>query len=182
VVREEDPLLKIFNKAPIGIITFTNEGNVEYINESIKKLGNLYQINFSALKGSNVFKNQIIPDIDLSEEFNLLREGLPFEKEIKSLQTISRGSISLILKASPLFEENKFNGGVLIFEDTFIFSKAIKEKEERNSLIEKAFAKTNNYAFVTDPEGKIKFSFGKDLSNLGKPDNLSTDYSFNNFC
>ena len=181
MVREEDSLLKIFNKAPVGIITFTDEGNVEYINESLRKLGNLYQINFSALKGCNVFKDQIIPDINLIEEFNLLREGLPFEKEIKSLQTISHGAIGLILKASPVFIENKFNGGVLIFEDTVVFSKAIKEKEERDTLIENAFAKTNNYAFITDPDGKIKYSFGKDLTNLGKPSNLSADYSINNF-
>jgi PAS domain S-box-containing protein len=181
VVREEDSLLKIFNKAPVGIITFTGEGIVEYINESLNKFGNLYQINLSALKGSNVFKNQIVPGNDLSEEFDLLKEGLPFEKEIKTLQTISKGSISLILKGSPFFDGNKFDGGILIFEDTFVSSEAKREKEERNNLIEEAFTKTNNYVFITDLLGNIKFSFGKNLSGLGKPDLLSMDYPVNNF-
>ena len=92
-MREEDSLLNVFNKAPVGIITFSNEGIVEYTNESLNKIGNLYRINFSALKGINVFKDQIIPDTVLGKEFNLLKDGIPFEKEIKKIQTITKGSI-----------------------------------------------------------------------------------------
>jgi PAS domain S-box-containing protein len=181
VVREEDSLLKVLNKAPVGIIAFSNEGIVEYTNESLSKIGNLYRIDFSALKGTNIFKDQIIPDADLSEEFNLLKDGIPFEKEIKKLQTIIKGSISLLLKGSSFIEENKFAGGILILEDMAVLSEAKKEKEDRNNLIENVFSKISNFVFVTDLQGKIKFTFGKELSNFGKLNYLSVDYPINNF-
>ncbi|MGA8265011.1 MAG: hypothetical protein WB779_11260, partial [Ignavibacteriaceae bacterium] len=145
MVREEDSLLKVFNKAPVGIIAFSNEGIVEYTNESLSKIGNLYQIDFSALKGTNIFKDQIIPDADLSEAFSLLKDGIPFEKELKKLQTITKGSISLLLKGSSFIEENKFVGGILILEDMAVLSEAKKEKEDRNNLIENVFSKINNF-------------------------------------
>ena len=179
MVREEDSLLKIFDKAPIGIITFSSEGIVEYTNQSLSKIGNFYSIDFSALKGNNIFKDQIIPGIDLREEFGLLKDGIPFEKEIKKLQTITKGSISLLLKGSSFVEENKFAGGILILEDMEVLSEVKKEKEERDNLIEKVFSKINNYVFVTDPEGKIKFTFGKKLIHSDKLNSLSFDYPIN---
>ncbi len=181
MVREEDSLLKVLNKAPVGIIAFSNEGIVEYTNESLSKIGNLYQIDFSALKGTNIFKDQIIPDADLSEVFSLLKDGIPFEKELKKLQTITKGSISLLLKGSSFIEENKFAGGILILEDMAVLSEAKKEKEDRNNLIENVFSKISNFVFVTDLQGKIKFTFGKELSNFGKLNYLSVDYPINNF-
>ncbi len=177
VVKQEDSLLKIFNKAPVGIITFSNEGLVEYINESLFKIGNLYRIDFSNLSGSNIFRDQIIPDTDLNEEFNSLKDGIPFEIEIKNLHTINKDSISLILKGSSFFEEGNFAGGILILEDIEVLSEVKKEKEERTNLIEKLFSKTSNYALVTDIQGKIKYAFGKDLSKLGEEDSLPRDYS-----
>jgi len=181
VVKEEEPLLELFNKAPVGIITFTGEGIVKYTNESLSKIGNLYKIDFSGLKGSNVFKDQIIAGTDLIKEFNLLKDGLPFEKEIKSFQTITKGSISLILKGSPFFEGDNFAGGILILEDMGITSEAKKEQDERGNLIEKVFSQTNSYVLVTDTQGKIKFAFGKESVGLRQPNSLSPDSSISDF-
>ncbi len=181
VVKEEDSLLKIFNKAPVGIIVFSADGTVDYFNDNLLKFGNLYRINFSALKGTNVFKEQIIPDTELKEDLNLMKEGLPFEREIKNLQTVKKGSISLILKGAPFYEGNKFSGGILILEDIEVLSEIQKDKEERGKLLNEVFSKINNYVFVTDLQGKIKYAFGKELTNLGKPSSLPLDYPIDNF-
>ncbi|HKJ80759.1 MAG TPA: hypothetical protein VJ954_01945, partial [Ignavibacteriaceae bacterium] len=164
MVQEEKLLIKIFDNAPVGIITFLKDGTVDYFNESLVKFGKLYKLNIPELKGSNLFKNEIFTGANLAEDLQLLKEGIPFEKEIKSLKTIKQGNISLIVKASPFFEDKKFNGGILILEDMEVLAEAKRNLEEHDELAEKILSGISNYIFVTDLEGNIKFSFGNDLT------------------
>ena len=176
VVKVEDSLLKMFNKAPIGIITFLADGTIEYYNSSLIKYGKQYKVNFSGLMGTNIFNSDFVSEIDITEDLNFLRQGIPFEKEIRNLKTLKENSISLIVKGSPFYEFDEFAGGILIVEDMEILADVQKSKNEQAELIQQVLTKTNNYVFITDPEGKIKFAFGKDLTNLGKSTSLPVDY------
>ncbi len=181
MVQEEKLLIKIFNNAPVGIITFLKDGTVDYFNESLVKFCKLYKLNIPELKGGNLFNEEIFAGADLAEDLKLLKDGIPFEKEIKSLKTIKQGNISLIVKATPFFEDKKFSGGILILEDIEILAVAKRNREERDELVEKILSGISNYIFVTDLEGKIKFSFGNDLTKLGKSASLPQDYTIYNF-
>lgn len=95
MIKEQKSLVKIFNNAPVGIITFLKDGTIDYFNESLVKFGKLYKLNLSGLKGRNLFTEKIFAGVDLLEDLKLLKEGVPFEQEIKSLKTIRQGNTGI---------------------------------------------------------------------------------------
>jgi PAS domain S-box-containing protein len=161
-------LSKIINQAPIGILTFGENWKVNYVNESFLKYGILYHFEYSLL-GANILEKEIFPGDSIIPELLKLKEGFSFEKELKSIEVLDYGSISLIVKGSPLFEENKFTGGILIIEDLKVISVARDDKSLTLDGFEKIIGRVYDLLFVTDPNGVIKFYFGRYLKSLSLP-------------
>jgi len=156
--------LKIIQNLPIGVLIFSSNWKINFVNENFYQFGSLYQINTSSLLGNNILDYQFFTNNDISDELKKLEDGYSFEAEIEDIK-IKDGRISVVVKASPLFENGIFSGGILMIEDLRITNIA-GEKELTISHFENAIGKSNNFLLVTDIDGNIKFSFGKNIQKL----------------
>ncbi|HSR18999.1 MAG TPA: hypothetical protein VLM39_12980, partial [Ignavibacteriaceae bacterium] len=155
---------KILEHIPAGIITFNADWNITFINDILIRLGGLYNYDFSTLQGSNVLYRELFPERSLREELLALTSGYSFEKEIKSIKAIDGGKISVYVKGSPMFELDKFAGGVLIVEDLRI--KPLKEKSLIADYVDKIIQNAGDLFFVTDTGGIIKYFTGRGIKNI----------------
>lgn len=156
-------------QAPIGILTFSNDWKINYVNEIFIKYAILYQFEHLDLEGTSIFESEIFSGVDITEELNELKNGISFEKEIKNISTLDGGKLTVLLKGSPLLINDQFSGGILILED-FKTSPVLQEGEEiKSEQIINILSRINDLLFVTDSDGKIKYSFGKSLSKLQVP-------------
>ncbi len=155
----------LIDQIPLGILTFSSHGRVEFINQNFHKLGLLYQFNTSLLN-INIFKYNLFPPINIIEELKTVVKGRPFEKEIKHIKTDDGRMISLIVKGSPVYEEENISGGMLLIEDLQFFSETGEESPRR--LTDDYINKGDIFFIVTDTSGDIKYSAGKEIqgSNL----------------
>lgn len=157
---------KILEHIPAGIITFKADWNITFINDILIRLGGLYNFDFSSLQGSNILYRELFPETSLREELLALTSGYSFEKEIKSIKAIDGGKISVYVKGSPIFEGDKFSGGVLIVEDLEI--KPVKEKSLISDYVDKIIHNAGDLFFITDTEGVIKYFTGRGIKNITK--------------
>ncbi|MGE5846439.1 MAG: PAS domain S-box protein, partial [Ignavibacteria bacterium] len=157
---------KILEHIPAGIITFNADWNITFINDILIRLGGLYNYDFSSLQGSNILYRELFPERSLREELLALTSGYSFEKEIKSIKAIDGGKISVYVKGSPMFELDKFAGGVLIVEDLQI--KPLKEKTLIADYVDKIIHNAGDLFFVTDTGGIIKYFTGRGIKNITK--------------
>jgi PAS domain S-box-containing protein len=157
-------------QAPVGIITFSTDWKINFVNEVFIKYGALYQFRNSDLDGISIFDPNIFPGSDIDGDLKELGNGNSFEKEIRNLKTADGGMIKVIIKGSPVFYNERFAGGILIVEDFKVTSVKAQSKDLRSTQIESIISKLDNILFITDAEGIIKYSYGK---NIGR---LSTSY------
>ncbi len=165
IIRNE--MLSLLDKAPIGILIFNAEWQVEYANENFHQFGTLYNFKTSGILGKNLLNDEIFAGTSFNEELNNLKEGFAFEKEIKNFSS-SNGKINLIVKASPLENKGIFNGGIIILEDLKII-----EKDTENQLyydyVRKMLNNMNDFLFITDSEGIVQYSLGRKIDTLNLP-------------
>jgi PAS domain S-box-containing protein len=164
--NREDYLLKILENAPVGILTFSAEWEIDFVNENYSKYGILYNIDSFSLKGLNILEQDLFPGLSIKEELLELEKGYSFEKEIRNIPSSGRGFISLFVKVSPVFIEGRFNGGIIILEDI----KSIKRPEEDDiriaEQIDKIADKLYDIFLIIDPDRKIKYLSGRDYPKL----------------
>ena len=103
----------LIDQIPLGILTFSRNGRVEFINQNFHKLGLLYQFNTSLLN-INILKYNIFPPANIIEELRNALSGKPFESEIDNIKTSDGKFISLKVKGLPVYEGNDIIGGILI--------------------------------------------------------------------
>lgn len=155
----------LIDQIPLGILTFSFHGRVDFINQNFHKMGLLYQFNTSLLN-INIFKYNIFPPINIIEELKAVVKGRPFEKEIKHIKTNDGRLISLIAKGSPIYEDENITGGMLIIEDLQFLSETGETTQPK--LTTDFIDKGEMFLIVTDSSGDIKYSAGKEIkgSNL----------------
>ncbi len=161
-----ESFLRIVETAPVGLLTFTSDWKIDYVNQNFLKFGLLYNFDAQKLVGLNILEQNIFPAIDFKEELLDLHYRIPFEKEILNKKTSSFGQISLFIKGSPLFKDDKFEGGILLIEDFKIVEQTKSIESINISDYENIFNSTNDLVFITDKEGKIKQAFGKKIKKL----------------
>jgi PAS domain S-box-containing protein len=166
----EEQNIKIIEQVPVGIITFSARGEIDYVNQNFKKFGILYHFETSILPGNNILQTELFPNISITDELRQLFKGLPFEKEIKQITTTDGGQIDLIVKGSPIFEKDQIIGGILLIEDIKILLKTKEEIELRTEYFEKAIHYVNDVMIVTNPKGIVQFATGTVLKKISKTD------------
>ncbi len=171
-----ESLYKIIQNVPIGLLIFSSDWRISFVNDNFYQFGSLYQINTSSLLEKNILAYQLFESRDISNELKRLKDGYSFETEIDDIKT-KDGRISVVVKASPLFDNGIFAGGILIIEDLRIKDNPPDEKELNLEHFKKAYNKLNNFLLVTDSEGTVKFSLGKNIREI-KSD-LETDFISN---
>jgi len=166
----EEKTIKIIEQVPVGIITFSAGGEIDYVNQNFRKFGILYNFETSSLPGKNILQIELFQNISIRDELRQLFIGLPFEKEIKQVTTNDGSQIDLIVKGSPIFEQDEITGGVLLVEDIKILPKTKEEIELRSEYFEKAIHFVNDVMIVTNPKGIVQFATGAVLKKINKSD------------
>jgi two-component system sensor histidine kinase/response regulator len=155
----------LIDQIPLGVLTFSPKGRVEFINQSFHKMGLLYQFNTSLLN-INIFKYNLFPPINIIDDLKSVLNGKHFKKEIKNVKTNDGNFISLIVKGSPIYEGENVSGGMLIIEDLQILHETRKELNLEPRLTDEYINKENIFLIVTDTNGDIKYSAGKENAEL----------------
>jgi PAS domain S-box-containing protein len=166
---DSDTLLNYIHKAPIGVLVFSAEWEIVFVNDNFINFGILYNFDASKLIGSNILDRDIFQDKNIKDLLLTLPQGEPFEVEIKKVRTLDRGLINLVVKGSPIFEEERFGGGILIIEDIKILAELQRDIPNSISNVEDVLSRTFSMFFITDAGGKIKYALGKHISNLSVP-------------
>ena len=165
--------LNLIDSAPIAILTFNKNGEIDYVNKSFGNLELLYGFEYpDNLLGSSIFGKEIFPKFALTNELNEVLSGLPFEKELDFVETKTSGLIHLIIKGSPVYENEEVIGGILIIEDLKILSRSKKESAIRNDFIDNAIHNVADFFIVVDRFDRIQFFSKNILHYINVPINL----------
>jgi PAS domain-containing protein len=173
--NREDYLLKVLENAPVGILTFSADWEIDFVNENYSRYGVLYNIDSFSLRGLNILDQDLFPGVSIKEELLGLQQGYSFEKEIRNIPASPQGFLSVFVKGSPVFVEGQFSGGILIIEDI----KTIKQSEEDDILfadqVNRIAGKFYDLFLIVDVERKIKYLSGKDYEKFIHQDQLLID-------
>jgi PAS domain S-box-containing protein len=161
---------KILEQAPVGIITFSETGEIDYINPNFRKFGILYSFETQSLIGVDVFSVDLFPYISIQEELHQLLLGNPFEREIKQITTNEGKQIDLIVKGSPIFDKQEIVGGILLIEDLKVLTETKETQELKSEYFERAIHHVNDVFIVTDAKGDVQFASGSSLKKLNVDD------------
>jgi PAS domain S-box-containing protein len=152
---------------PIGIVLFDSNGEIHFVNRAFRGFEILYPEVFSEnLLGRNVFSENLQINKSIAIELNELREGYPFESEIKDISA-GKSNLRLIIKGSPIYDESEFNGGVLLIEDLKVTQKVQRDLILQSDFLEYALSSVCNLFVVIDPNQFIKHVSG-DVSSFFK--------------
>ena len=168
-ISQENPggfYLRLIESIPLGILMFNSEGRITYLNNNFLEFCVYHKIEINPSNTISIFEEDLFRDNDLSKDFQRLREGYSFEKEIEGLKSFSLRKIIILVKAIPLFTDDKFDGGILILHDI----KIGKEEEDPTMIVEAQWKEIINSSvdllLIADADGDIKFSFGKKLKRF----------------
>ena len=98
-----ESFLRIVETAPVGLLTFTSDWKIDFVNQNFLKFGLLYDFDAHKLIGNNILEHNLFPSANLKNELLELEQGIPFEKEIINIKTSEFEQLSLFIKGSPLF-------------------------------------------------------------------------------
>ena len=157
---------KIVEQAPVGIITFSTTGEIDYLNQNFKKFGILYNFETTSLIGTNALNVVIFPSINITKEIQNLLSGFPFEKEIKQITTTDGRQINLIVKGSPMYDKHDVIGGILLIEDIKVLIESKEDLKLRSEYFEKAIHHVNDILMVTNVNYEVQFAAGSLLKIL----------------
>lgn len=159
----EPNTLNLIDSAPIAILTFNKNGEIDYANKAFANLELLYGFEYPAnLMGSSIFGKELFPKFTITTELNDILSGLPFEKELNFVETRAQGLIHLIIKGAPIFDGDEIIGGIIIIEDLKVLTKTKKESAIRNDFIENAIHNVSDFFLVVDRLERLQF-FSKNI-------------------
>ncbi len=147
--------LELFEKAPIGILIFDENWKVTKVNSNFLKLGIVKTPFRYELAGKSILNVNVFESPEIFPLINSLHSNKTFEREIKSLNTIDGSEITIILKGVPLFEGEKFKGGILIAEDLKISADAKRDRLFSSDLVVNLFSNLSDFYLITDTAGNI---------------------------
>ena len=150
----EDLKDKIFTDAPVGILTVDSNFVINFANRTVLQFGLASATSVSELIGINLDSLNYLD----KDNFNGLREGIPFEIEMEKKQTLDGNEITVIIKASPIFEEEQFAGAILILEDFKVPIALTPTKVIENDLFNSFVKSISDFFLITDKEGNVQYS------------------------
>jgi PAS domain S-box-containing protein len=162
----ENKTINLIDNAPIAILTFSKDGEIEYVNKTFNDLDLLYGLETPQnLLGSSITIKDTFPNLSIQNELNDVLKGLSFEKEINIIETKTKGLAHLIIKAAPLYDREEIIGGILLIEDIKVLTKSQKEFALRNDFMENAIHNVSDFFIVVDKLERIQF-FSKNIHNF----------------
>lgn len=157
---------------PAGLIVFDENWTIQNFNQNLFA----FQLPLDTdILSRDLFDQKLFQETELKEKLTSLETGEPFEIKYRSLKTLSGAAIEIFIKATPIFIDGNFKGGLIIIEDLQIDS-TIADFEQLGILEELLSARNAFYVEVTQ-ELQIK-----NFSNyISQNENLNNINSFEEF-
>ncbi|MBU0558764.1 MAG: PAS domain S-box protein [Bacteroidetes bacterium] len=147
---KKDLDIRILDYAPVGILLFDKEFNIQYVNEIFFQL-----LNIELSDADNLQKIDLFEDEEHEALFNSLLEGDSFEKAISRQKTLSGGELSLVLKGTPHYSKDTLSGGILVVEDIVSSTQLGNYSTPDANIISKILESSSDFYFISDTNGKI---------------------------
>jgi len=164
-----DILIQSFlDYAPIGIIIFDEEYKISYVNESYFAFNITSAFTKEEILSKSILSERKIGFVPLSKSIKELANGDSFESELKKIKSAVGHEVRIIVKGTPIFDEQVFKGGVLIVEDVRSISTSSTEDFDQQSLL-KTLSPIADLIFLTDFTGEVILSSQSKKIKLKKP-------------
>ncbi len=147
----------LFENIPIGILAFDKNWIVTYANQTFYNFDLIKNEFKNKLCGINILDKQLFDNAELTNKINSLNSGKDFEYEINNIKLHNGTEISILIRGTPLFDNGKFNGGVLILEDLTISSSTQNERIFKSDFINSFLPNFCDFYLIINSEGLIKF-------------------------
>ena len=169
----EDKTYNLIDSAPLAILSFNTNGEIDFVNKAFSDLELLYGFEIStSLIGANIFSKEMLNLFSIGTELKDLLSGISFEKEFDFVETKSSGLVHLIIKGAPILDGEEIVGGILIFEDLKILEKTKKESAIRNDFLNNAIHNVSDFFLVVDRLERIQFFSKNILHYINIPVNI----------
>ncbi len=162
---------------PIGILLFDKNWQIIYLNNNFQRFGVTSRIDKKNLLNNNIISSGLFDNLSVIENIKNLTKNIPFEMELSSTSKSDGCLLNILLKGSPILENNKFNGGVLVIDDVTIKNLPRCNIDEKISLINDIAEKIKTSWVISDFSGKILFS----SNNISEQQSKNTNYIFDLF-
>lgn len=159
-LQETSSPARLLESIPAGILAFDRNFIITFLNDNIYRFNILNPENEPA-PGVSLLSGIFTSSSGIEEELQRLPLGDVIERELSSSETLSGDEISVMLKATPLFEGESFAGGVILIEDLRIKSQEpadSADSDKRSALLLNALADT---IITFDGTGKALTLSGK---------------------
>ena len=143
----------LLENIPAGFLIFDEDYKVAFSNRNFSLFG---ITETEAEEGKDIRFGMFRKEFGVENELEKMKEGTPFEIELKAQTTTDGGEISLILKGVPLMND-EFSGGVLLLEDLKIVADSRKRGEEILS---------GSNAYIMDNALSLVLIFNRDFEIL----------------
>lgn len=164
-------------QAPIGILIFSKDFRVKYVNNNFFKFNGVVEGSVDTLTGKSIYEYRLFVNLDIRKDLTELKNNIAFEKELSASRTISGDKISVLIKCVPVIINDNYEGGIIVLED-------IKFTTDNSNL---ALIYSQNFQnflylvsdcyFFVDCEGNIKTASSKGCEEydfLFEPDTMHT--------
>lgn len=143
-IQETSSPARLLESIPAGILAFDRNFIITFLNDNIYRFNILNPDNEPA-PGVSLLSGIFTSSSGIEEKLQRLALGDVIERELSSSETLSGDEISVMLKATPLFDGESFAGGVILIEDLRIKASAQPDpsvSEKQVSLFLNALADT----------------------------------------
>lgn len=162
------PPEKILEALPVGLIAFDKNFDITFINDNIYRFGVLEE-DPAMHHNLNLLSGIFIPSLaSIENDLRTLAGGDFVEKEIRSSITLTGDEITVLLKASPIFEGDEFFGGVLLVEDLKTKSASQDTSQSFSTSFSPIIKTLSGLVVLCDQAGKVIYFSNSDavLSTL----------------
>ncbi len=145
----------IIEALPVAVISFDENFIVEYFNQTVRLLPEFFDVKH--LREATQLE-EIFPEIkNYAENLSNLRKLEPFEIQLNNYEKLNGRPLSVLVKATPIDENGKFAGGVIVVED-FTSYEEISGIETLETSIFGSLMRELGYGFaITDNEANVYY-------------------------
>lgn len=146
----------LLESIPMGIVIFDSSGNITSVTENFFRFGVSKYENEESLLQENVKLIELFRTISITEDLADLEEGYGFEKTLITQQTLDGGQLSILVKGSPIYENEAYCGGLLIVEDAKVSIEVKKDSAVSNLSSEQILSKLSDAYLIVNNSGIVK--------------------------
>ncbi len=148
-------LLEVF---PVGVLVFDSKFRIKQINKNFKELlfssKNIKELQNKYMLDDSLFRTKL-PFVDILK----ISKGKSFEKIINN-NFSGKDKLNLVIKGTPIINENEIIGGFLIVEDFQIDKKNRQDYFSYSIAFESFIKNLCDCYLIINAEGNIKYSSG----------------------